>query len=785
MARSFKELGKESSELIEQGRELESRVQQCKVQIQSAAAAVASARQNLEHASQVDEEGNSVGDVSEANARLSVAQNQLAASQRALQRAQQAVDKNNQQKRLQIEKIEQHNKTSRANISRLGALSGLAFSENVSDVQQGLIERYNEIEQARVALLESMGEKASSETIQAPSLGNNSSKWSGVGFGALDLQGEEQSIQRKGVGSATQGQQINNSKDGFINTSTNGIDSIDDGTSDLKNDNNRSQNNEIVGDEKRFGNSKLFSGFEVDKHINGSDYFVKGSNYEQFKNDYYSTDDFTYRMLDNPKTVNVSPSLIEGIHLSEYDVNNPSAFWSQHMRNGSQASFREIARHIPEVREQLSKGKTIDDLLQDPDLGTCTQIYFVDKTRVVECDGYYEFDSNGRHRILAARELGYEIPVEVIARKEHGTNEIAADKHTKTAEKLLESMPRWSDFNSKPNESINNSLKYNSNKYGKDSSQYQSFLSRSLDPLRSSISYNERIAKESSRRFEELYSMVGSDFKYYSAENKAKVLTALKSYQTALKAAQADLKLQKEQLHNQALKIGLNEEHINTRFIGFNGTTDIFHACDNVITSRQTGGTCGINSSVSCENQVLGITKTQYDGFKAFSENHWCTTNADSEGKLGGTSIYGRQDYLKHQGLDCETKEIRHTTLDEMCGRLKHGESMILTVHAQDLNCNGLIDSESRKPHIVERNGRYIQEINNGANHAVNVVGFEVNDKSEVASIYINDTGGWNDYTDENGNPRRVNLIAIPIKKFSEMCKKTENMFVQFVKKRG
>ena len=43
MARSFRELGKESSELIEQGRELESRVQQCKVQIQSAAAAVASA----------------------------------------------------------------------------------------------------------------------------------------------------------------------------------------------------------------------------------------------------------------------------------------------------------------------------------------------------------------------------------------------------------------------------------------------------------------------------------------------------------------------------------------------------------------------------------------------------------------------------------------------------------------------------------------------------------------------------------------------------------------------
>lgn len=196
MARSFRELGKESTELIEQGKELESRVQQCKVQIQSAAAAVASARQNLEHASQVDEEGNSVGDVSEASARLSVAQNQLAASQRALQRAQQEVERNNQQKRLQIQQIEQHNKTSRANISRLAALSELSFSENADEVQQGLIERYNEIEQARVALLESMGEKVSSETIQAPALGRANSSWSGVGFGSLDIQGEPESYSK-------------------------------------------------------------------------------------------------------------------------------------------------------------------------------------------------------------------------------------------------------------------------------------------------------------------------------------------------------------------------------------------------------------------------------------------------------------------------------------------------------------------------------------------------------------------------------------------------------------
>jgi hypothetical protein len=62
----------------------------------------------------------------------------------------------------------------------------------------------------------------------------------------------------------------------------------------------------------------------------------------------------------------------------------------------------------------MDGGATLQELSEDPKLGSCASIYFANKPKVIENDGYYEFESNGRHRILAARALGYDIPVEVI-----------------------------------------------------------------------------------------------------------------------------------------------------------------------------------------------------------------------------------------------------------------------------------------------------------------------------------------------------------------------------------
>ena len=108
--------------------------------------------------------------------------------------------------------------------------------------------------------------------------------------------------------------------------------------------------------------------------------------------------------------------MIEGMHISKHELSNPSRFWSQHLSEGTQESFVEIARVIPEVQARLDAGIPLSDVLLDPVLGICAGIYFRPENilRVYKGDTFYEFDSNGRHRIIAARQVGYNILVKVI-----------------------------------------------------------------------------------------------------------------------------------------------------------------------------------------------------------------------------------------------------------------------------------------------------------------------------------------------------------------------------------
>lgn len=168
---------------------------------------------------------------------------------------------------------------------------------------------------------------------------------------------------------------------------------------------------------------KMIEQFGTEKHRYGSDYFVKGDHYDQFESDYYTQDNSTYTEYEIPQERDISPSLIEGIHLGKSEVENPSIFWEQHEKGGTAESFQEIASHIPEVRERLASGDSLDDLANDEKLSECASIYFKNKPQVIERDGYYEFDSNGRHRIMATRALGYDIPVSVVGKRSYNESE--------------------------------------------------------------------------------------------------------------------------------------------------------------------------------------------------------------------------------------------------------------------------------------------------------------------------------------------------------------------------
>lgn len=165
---------------------------------------------------------------------------------------------------------------------------------------------------------------------------------------------------------------------------------------------------------KKSTNNQKFELYDVDEHG-----FVHGKNYESFINDWdgYSSENFHTEMFgEHARVETIDSSSIEGIQVSEHDISDTGIFWGQHQNGGTKESFVEIASKIPKVKEALSKGKSIIELENDEELGTCTAIYFDPSNipQVIQCDGYYEFQSNGRHRIIAARELGYDIPVKII-----------------------------------------------------------------------------------------------------------------------------------------------------------------------------------------------------------------------------------------------------------------------------------------------------------------------------------------------------------------------------------
>lgn len=198
MAKSFKEIGKKAEALIEQGKEADRKVQSCQARVASSNSRVTAARRQLAAASETDENGNPVGNIEQARAQLSMAENQLAASQRALSSAHGDADRVRQQKNVHVHEIERHNQVERSNLEKLRKLRAGAFGADSAALTEGIAQRLNEAEDARVALLRSMGIDATSDHVSVGSEGGTDSGWQGGGFAALDTAGHIQSYQGGG-----------------------------------------------------------------------------------------------------------------------------------------------------------------------------------------------------------------------------------------------------------------------------------------------------------------------------------------------------------------------------------------------------------------------------------------------------------------------------------------------------------------------------------------------------------------------------------------------------------
>ena len=76
---------------------------------------------------------------------------------------------------------------------------------------------------------------------------------------------------------------------------------------------------------------------------------------------------------------------------------------------------------MPEIQKEFAEGKTYSEILANPELHDTLVAYYSDDKMiqvVQDQNGSYQFQDDGRHRVMAAQELGYSIPVNVINSEE-------------------------------------------------------------------------------------------------------------------------------------------------------------------------------------------------------------------------------------------------------------------------------------------------------------------------------------------------------------------------------
>ena len=110
-----------------------------------------------------------------------------------------------------------------------------------------------------------------------------------------------------------------------------------------------------------------------------------------------------------PYMETVSANAISGV-----DTSDPN-FWNHH--GYDKQNYMQLAERLPEVQSRIQQGATYDELRSDPELAATARAYYgPDNPITVEkqADGSFTFGSDGRHRIAAAQELGYDVDTQVI-----------------------------------------------------------------------------------------------------------------------------------------------------------------------------------------------------------------------------------------------------------------------------------------------------------------------------------------------------------------------------------
>lgn len=237
-------------------------------------------------------------------------------------------------------------------------------------------------------------------------------------------------------------------------------------------------------------------------------------------------------------------------------------------------------------------------------------------------------------------------------------------------------------------------------------------------------------------------------------------------------------------------------DELHTRFRGMDDTAfdvsyDPFFTLMQGNSVQGFSGTCGIIASCNMVNQQTGSRLTEADGVAAFTAADICSGD-------GGTSTENRECFIRSKNLQFEAVEqdwIEENTpglsgqeLEEVARRFREGESMMISVMAEDLSQDELFSREVDPEFQMEVLLRMLEDPESVPvedqiaafypglrNHMVSVAGFSYAQDGSVTGLWLNDTGGW---------ARLItNRIFLSAEKYNLMKEATRGFSVEFIKK--
>ena len=237
-------------------------------------------------------------------------------------------------------------------------------------------------------------------------------------------------------------------------------------------------------------------------------------------------------------------------------------------------------------------------------------------------------------------------------------------------------------------------------------------------------------------------------------------------------------------------------DELHTRFRGMDDTAfdvsyDPFFTLMQGNSVQGFSGTCGIIASCNMVNQQTGSRLTEADGVAAFTAADICSGD-------GGTSTENRECFIRSKNLQFEAVEqdwIEENTpglsgqeLEEVARRFREGESVMISVMAEDLSQDELFSREVDPEFQMEVLLRMLEDPESVPvedqiaafypglrNHMVSVAGFSYAQDGSVTGLWLNDTGGW---------ARLItNRIFLSAEKYNLMKEATRGFSVEFIKK--